>query len=457
MLTAGTLSAYFGLASRRWAPASAALRLMVVRVYPRAVTTLAPRLNHSLVRMTGRDPDERHRGATPLELFFDLVFVVAFAAVADELAHYLADGHIVSGLGAFAFMVFAVSWAWINYSWFASAFDTDDWFFRIATMVQMVGVLVLTLGAPDVFASIDEGEVLDNRVVVAGYVIMRLGMVALWLRAAAQSPQHRRAALAFASTIGFAQIGWVVVAVLSLPLSAALALAVPLYLLELSGPMLAERRKGGIPWHAHHIAERYGLLVIITLGEVVVGTITTISAIVQEQGWTADAAVLAVAGTALAFALWWTYFITPSASVLSMRRNRAFVWGYGHIVVFGAIVATGAGLHVAAYAVAGEARIDEVGVVLTIAVPVLVLTVADIALYSLLFRRLDLFHVPLVLAAMAALVASILASAAGASMTVSLSLIVLAPVIVIVGFETLGHRHQADALRELTAGARSTR
>jgi low temperature requirement protein LtrA len=413
------------------------------------VTTTAPRLNHTLVRMTGRNPGERHRAATPLELFFDLVFVVAFGAVADELAHYLAEGHVASALLSFAFMTFAVSWAWINYSWFASAFDTDDWFFRVATMVQMVGVLVLTLGTPDVFASIDAGGVLDNRVVVAGYVIMRLGMVALWLRVAYQSPEHRRAALAYAVSIAVAQVGWVVVATLWLPLPATLLVVIPLYLLELSVPVIVEHRKGGIPWHPGHIAERYGLLVIITLGEVVIGTITTISAVVHDQGWTVDAAVLAVAGTALAFGLWWVYFLTPSARVLSLRRERGFVWGYGHMLVFAAITATGAGLHVAAYAIAGEAKIDQVGVVLTIAIPVLVLTVADIALYSLLFRRFDPFHILLVGGAMAALVASIIVSVAGASMTVSLTLIVLAPVIVIVGYETIGHRHQADALDAL--------
>jgi low temperature requirement protein LtrA len=403
--------------------------------------------------MTGRDPAERHRAATPLELFFDLVFVVAFGAVADELAHYLADGHIASGILSFAFMMFAVSWAWINYSWFASGFDTDDWFFRIATMVQMVGVLVLTLGTPDVFASIDAGGILDNRVVVAGYVVMRLGMVALWLRVALQSPRHRRAALTFAATIGLAQLGWIGVAVISLPLGATVALILPLYALELAGPVLAERRKGGTPWHAGHMAERYGLIVIITLGEVVIGTITTISALVHTQGWTADAIVLAVAGTALAFGLWWVYFITPAASVLSRHRDRGFGWGYGHMVVFAAIVATGAGLHVAAYWIAGEAHIDQVGVVLTIAIPVLVLTVADIALYSMLFRRFDPFHILLVVAAVLALLASILVSAAGASMAVSLSLIVLAPVIVIVGYETIGHRHQADALDAMAASS----
>jgi low temperature requirement protein LtrA len=67
-----------------------------------------------------------------------------------------------AGVAGFAFATFAVSWAWLNYSWFASAYDTDDWVFRLATMVQMVGVIVLALGLPQVFASIDHGETLDN-------------------------------------------------------------------------------------------------------------------------------------------------------------------------------------------------------------------------------------------------------------------------------------------------------
>ena len=160
------------------------------------VTTphLPATLGHSLTRMTGRDPNERHRTATPLELLFDLAFVAAFGQAADQLAHLVAEGHLGSALGGFGFAMFAICWAWINFTWFASAYDTDDWFFRITTMVQMIGVVVLALGMPPVFHSLDEGQTLDNRVLVAGYVIMRVAMVALWLgprsriRAAARSP-----------------------------------------------------------------------------------------------------------------------------------------------------------------------------------------------------------------------------------------------------------------------------
>jgi low temperature requirement protein LtrA len=150
-------------------------------------------LAHRRVRMGGRDPAESHRAATPLELLFDLTFVVAFGMAADELAHHLADDHVRAGLIGFGFGTFAITWAWTDFSWFASAYDTDDWVFRLTTMVQMVGVIVLALGPPDMFESIDEGATVDNRVMVAGYVVMRVAMVFQWLRAAKQDPARRPA------------------------------------------------------------------------------------------------------------------------------------------------------------------------------------------------------------------------------------------------------------------------
>src|SRR4051794_39021596 len=124
---------------------------------------------HGRQSFAGRDPDEEHRSATPLELLYDLTFVVAFGTAANELARYLADGHVWTAILGFAIASFAVAWAWINYSWFASAYDTDAWVMRLATMVQMIGVIVLALGLEQMFASIDEGGAIDNRVMVAGY------------------------------------------------------------------------------------------------------------------------------------------------------------------------------------------------------------------------------------------------------------------------------------------------
>src|SRR4051794_23107504 len=120
------------------------------------------RMSHTVVRMTGRDPREDGRASTPLELLFDLSFVIAFGAAASELAHFLAEGYVREGILGFAFATFAVSWAWINFSWFASAYDTDDWIYRLTTMVQMVGVLILALGLPQMFDSLHDGDHVDN-------------------------------------------------------------------------------------------------------------------------------------------------------------------------------------------------------------------------------------------------------------------------------------------------------
>lgn len=110
--------------------------------------TPSPVQTHRLNRMSGRDPHEQHRVASPLELLFDLTFVIAFGVAAAQFAHLMAEGHVSAGLAGFAFGAFATWWAWMNFTWFASAYDTDDWIYRVMTMLQMVGVIILALGIP---------------------------------------------------------------------------------------------------------------------------------------------------------------------------------------------------------------------------------------------------------------------------------------------------------------------
>ena len=244
---------------------------------------------HPARRMTGRDPQEQHRASTPLELLFDLTFTVAFGVAATQLAQGFADNHVAAALPAFGFCVFAISWAWINFSWFASAYDTDDWIYRLMTMVQMVGVIVLALGIPPVYFSLSHGGHFDNQVMVAGYVVMRTAMVAQWLRAARQDPPRRATCLIYATTVIVAQIGWVVLIFAHVSIGATFVWAAALLAIELLGPPAAESRTSGTPWHAGHIAERYSLLTIIALGEGVIGTVASLSAVISDQGWSANA------------------------------------------------------------------------------------------------------------------------------------------------------------------------
>ena len=394
--------------------------------------------------MAGRDPHEQGRAATPLELLFDLTFVVAFSVAASEFAHLLAGGYVAAGLAAFFFAMFAVCWAWINFSWFASAYDTDDWVYRLTTMLQMVGVIILALGLPQMYASIEHGEHVDNAVVVAGYVVMRVAMVAQWLRAAAQDPQRRKACLTYALWITLAQIGWIVAIFVHTSVPVTAAIVVALVLVEVTGPVIAEGR-GGTPWHAHHIAERYGLFTIIALGEGVVGTVASLTAVVGEQGWSIEAVFVAVAGTGLTFGMWWTYFVLPHADILHARRERSFWFGYLHILVFASIVATGAGLHAAAYYIERHSELSSVATVLSVVIPVGVYILTVYALYSLMAGRVKRFHVLLVVLSAAVLGTAVLLAANGMSMANCLLVVTLAPVVSVVGYELVGHRHVATA------------
>ncbi len=399
--------------------------------------------------MEGRDPLEAARAATPLELLFDLTFVIAFGIAADELAHALTADHVGTGIAGFGFATFAVSWAWINFTWFASAYDTDDWVYRLTTMVQMVGVLVLALGLADLFESLAEGEGVDNTVMVAGYVVMRVPMIAQWLRAQRQDPARAALARTMALSLVVAQVGWVALAVAHLPVVPMLVAALVLAGVEMSGPMRAERIAGGSPWHPHHMAERYGLLVIVTLGEGLLGTMAALVALVGPEGpgWSFDVAVLGVAGVALTFGLWWSYFTVPFGELLHHRRERSFAWGYGHIPLFGSLVAIGAGLHAAAYLLEDHSELGALATVVTTAVPVAGFLLLLFALYAGTTRAWDPFHTVLLVGCVAVLAASV--ALAGTSLVWSLAVLSLTPWVVVVGYELRGHEHNERVLASL--------
>jgi low temperature requirement protein LtrA len=404
---------------------------------------------HRRRRFHGRDPDETHRASTPLELLYDLTIVVAFGTASDELARFVADGNAGPGVAGFAFSCFAVTWAWLNYSWFASAYDTDDWVFRLATMVQMAGVIVLALGLPQMFASIDHGATLDNGVMVAGYVVMRVSLMFLWWQVWRHDAPRRPAARIYMAAIGAAQVGWIALTVVDLSVGATFAAFAVLIALEMAGPFVAERA-APTPWHAGHIAERYGLLVIITLGEVIIGTVASLNAVVHgEAGWTVDAVLLTITGVGLTFGCWWMYFAVPWEEPLLRHRERGFAFGYGHLVIFAALAGMGGGLHVAAFGLEGDTSIGPTAIVLSVAIPFAIYAAAFYALYSTVLRTHDALHLGLVAATAALPAGAVGLAAAGVGVPVCLLVLALAPVVTVAGYELLGHRHMTEALERL--------
>lgn len=262
--------------------------------------------------------------------------MVAVAAAAVSFHHDLSENHLGSGLLDYAMVFFAIWWAWVNYSWFASAYDTGDVVFRLATFGVMTGVLIFAAGIPAI-----TGPDQDFTLGVIGYAVMRLALVPMWLRVSRDHPEGRAAALRYAVGVTGVQalwIGrlWVEDDTLALVTFAALVV------LEMSIPWWAEHSDRRTPWHPDHIVERYQLFTIIVLGEVILATTQAISATLDLEEAGFDLLMLVLGALLIVFSLWWLYFKRSMASCLS--EDSAFVFGYAHYFVLGAVAAVGAAL-----------------------------------------------------------------------------------------------------------------
>ncbi len=362
------------------------------------------------VPMGPRDTEEPHRVATPLELFFDLVFVVAIASAAASLHHGLAEGHL-DAVVYFCVVFFAVWWAWVGYTWFASAYDSGDVVYRVLSLVIMAGSLLLAAGVPDLFADS------QSALVVAGYCVMRLAMVSLWLRAARGHPEGRRTALTYAVGIASVQVLWLGRLAIDDSQTVLLGTFVVLAALEMTVPYVAARM-GQTPYHPEHIAERYALFTIIVLGEVV------LAAVVAVQGALGDVhgrelVPLVVGGILLVFSMWWLYFKGDHAPLFAAPRT---VWraAYVHAVGFASVAASGAGLAVAVDVITDHAHATETVAVWSVAVPV--------SLYTVVLGVLHWWGEPDLRTALPAFVtaaAVLLVAAAGLVLGLSIGVVVL--------------------------------
>jgi low temperature requirement protein LtrA len=225
--------------------------------------------------------------------------------------------------------------------------------------------------------------------------------------------------------------------------------------------VVLERRMGRPPWNAGHVAERFSLLTLITLGEVVAATTNAVAALIRAQGWTVAAVVIVASGLVLTAALWWAYFLIPSRPILERWPDRTFGWRYAHLPIFGAIAAVGAGLRVATTAVE-EKNLSAVPVALALAVPVAIVLLMIFATWSVLMRSYDLTHVPLLVVSLLPLVAAVAApfvlGSAGpidpanraglTSLVVIVALVALAAIVEVIGHELVGFRHTMRVLDE---------
>jgi low temperature requirement protein LtrA len=290
---------------------------------------------------TGED-----RSATPLELFFDLAYVL----VVGELAATLLDDLSWHGLGRFAGL-FVVMWlSWVGFTLYANRFDTDDAAFRGAKLLATFAVAGCAASAP-------EATGVHATEFAVCYLLLRVVLVGLYLRAWVHVRDERAAVTVYLLATGGTALLWAVS--LLVPTPARYVLWAVAAGVDVAGPLAATALRRSLPLHMEHLPERFGLLVILVLGELVGAVVTGI----HDQRWAVRPVVLAAVAFAAAGALWWSYF-DVGADVSARRLQRAEhedeaqegdghgpggderhdLFVYGHLPLTLGVAAAGAGL-----------------------------------------------------------------------------------------------------------------
>jgi low temperature requirement protein LtrA len=285
--------------------------------------------------------DERH--ATWLELFFDLVFVVAIAQLADGLA----EDPSLRGFLIFAGLFVAVWWAWVGYTFYADRFDTDDPPHRVLMILGMFMVAVLASVIPEAFHGETESFALAYAG-VRGVVVLLNGRA--WWHLPAARPLLNVYIPAFSASVALFLVS-VAVAPPYRYVLWALALTV-----DLGAPLVSHERIRRVPIHASHIPERVGLFTIIVFGEsilaVVIGT--------ANVSWGVESGTAAALGFMIAGALWWVYFDYVDSSIVKRTIAAGQTYLYAHLPLLTGLAALGAGIKLAIKATEETGLTDEV-------------------------------------------------------------------------------------------------
>ena len=270
----------------------------------------------------GRD-SEPIRRVTWIELFFDLVFVAAVA----QLGARLADGVTFDAAWRYALLFLFVWWAWNGYAVYATRFHSDDALDWTLTLLQMLAVTFMAANAE---GSLD-GD--DSAGFVAAYAVMRLLLVAQYLRARAVEPA-RHLVREQAIGVGVAALVWLASAIAPIPIRYGLwGVAASL---ELATALITRRHTGTLPPDAEHLPERVGLFTLILFGESIVAVMHGIE---SQPTWSLSAASAAVQGQGLRLAARAWYLGTARAPAPRHGRSRddvrAFeLWQYVHLPLY---------------------------------------------------------------------------------------------------------------------------
>jgi low temperature requirement protein LtrA len=232
---------------------------------------------------------ETDKGVTPLELFFDLVFVFAFTQVTG----FMSKEPTWSGVGKGMLILAAVWWAWAAYAWLTNALDPDRARVRIAIFTSMAAMLVAALAVPKAFG--DDGVLFG-----VAYFVVRILHMGVWLVDSRGDADLSGALKRMGPWVTIAPALLIVAGFLDGPAQYGLWIAA--LALDYLGPVIGG--PAGFTVSPRHFAERFGLIFIIAVGE----SIVAVGVGVEGIDLGAGEILAAVFGIAIAACLWWAYF-----------------------------------------------------------------------------------------------------------------------------------------------------
>jgi low temperature requirement protein LtrA len=278
---------------------------------------------------TLRLPGEKeHRPATWLELFYDLVFVVAVA----ELSHRLGHDISLSGVLKFVALFIPVWWAWVGHTVYATRFDTDDIIHRLLTLFIMFGAAVMAVYVSSGLEGGASGY-------AAGYVLARICLLIFYVRARIHVPEARHMTTLYLTGFGLGALCWTISILLPPPVK---------FILWATGlgidfitPWVGRKRiLHKAPLDTSHFPERFGLFTIIVLGESVLAVVSGL----PEAGWSILSLLTGLSAFILAVSIWWMYFtfIQEVHHECYLGSGQPFI--YAHLSLVISLTAVGASI-----------------------------------------------------------------------------------------------------------------
>jgi low temperature requirement protein LtrA len=282
---------------------------------------------------------DEHRQASWLELFYDLVFVVAVA----NLAHRLLEHHDWNAVLSFVALFIPLWWTWASYTFYADRYDTDDLGQRLLAGLQMVAISLMA-------ASISGDKANSMAAFAVAYVFARALLLTMYTRAYRHVPATQELVGGYLKGFGAGGALWLISIWVPDPWryilwTAGLAI-------DLVTPYLLREVQKKVPLSASHLPERFGLFTILVLGE----SIAAVIAALAHQAWEFDPTFGGVIGVLAATSLWWLYFDNQEGSVVRRNKGRRTawkptVWIYSHLPLAIGLTAGGIGFE---FAVAQE-------------------------------------------------------------------------------------------------------